>query len=501
MNRDVAGWAVPTTVAAGLIAYFVLTHLPGLSGDSVALVHGAHTISYCASHDIYSYCDRLPQFVPGGFQAAAHHQIVEGAVSPYPLFQYLPAIVLSEFGVSDPAILKDLSVISLLAFCGTLALSIRLALLTRRRWTAPLVVVLITTSPLVYYAWLTFGESLAAFLVLLAATAALRRWRPTAIGLTALLACITKETAFVFIALLGGAALYATPVAARPVRRSHLAGLGCGILVGVVVNCAFDWFRYGQLTNYTYDHSYTRVPGLVHRLALSVALWLSPNGGVAWFWLPGTAVVVLIVMIAASGLHRRAFRARTGSATALVVALLLLTGTLASWFAPFGWAAWGPRLMMPIVPPVVVTAVILYGAKIEQFLAWLTHHVFWTMLLAGVTIAFGLPEVNVLHAPQIVGALFLPDATCPNPAGANVMVDPRYYYHCIDHWAWGSHSVLLSSFHALDQVSGSVYGVVFAVLWTWLLVSVTAAPHGARSRLSAGLSRRRAVSGDEVGMG
>jgi hypothetical protein len=39
------------------------------------------------------------------------------------------------------------------------------------------------TSSLIYYSWLTFGESLAAFLIALLAVAALRRWSPLAIAL------------------------------------------------------------------------------------------------------------------------------------------------------------------------------------------------------------------------------------------------------------------------------------------------------------------------------
>ena len=139
-----------------------------------------------------------------------------------------------------------------------------------------------------------------------------------------------------------------------------------GVLAGVAASCAFNWFRYHQLTNYTYSHSFEQVPGLGRRVGLSVALWLAPNGGVALFWLLAAAVAVGLVVLVATSLRRRPVSAaRILPASALVISLLFLTGTLASWFAPFGWEAWGPRLMLPALPAIILIALVVYVEDVQ----------------------------------------------------------------------------------------------------------------------------------------
>jgi hypothetical protein len=202
----------------------------------------------------------------------------------------------------------------------------------------------------------------------------------------------------------------------------------------------------------------------VHRLSLSVALWLAPNGGVGWFCPLGTAVVLGLVVIAAMAARGGAERRRRSlPAVALVIALLLTTGTLASWFAPFGWVAWGPRLMVPVVPAIVVLTVVLYVGETEQVLRVALGGVGRAVALGAVLVVAALPEVNVLHAGQVVGQLFAPDATCPR--FANVAVGPGYYYHCLNHWAWARHVILISTYEALNGPGGMIFAAAFVLVW------------------------------------
>ena len=50
------------------------------------------------------------------------HRIVEGAVAPYPLFQYLPAVLLTQLGMGDIGVYEAFSVISVVSFCATIAI-------------------------------------------------------------------------------------------------------------------------------------------------------------------------------------------------------------------------------------------------------------------------------------------------------------------------------------------------------------------------------------------
>ena len=395
-------------------------------------------------------------------------------MAPYALFQYLPALLFTQLGMSDAAVYKALSVVSLVSFCAIVALATWLAHRANRVWSPAVLVVVLTTSPLVYYAWLTFGESLAALLMMMLVVATLVRWPPVAVAIVAAFACLTKETAFPVVAIVGAVSLWATPIAARPLRRAHWIGLTVGILLGVVVSAAFNWLRYEQLTNYTYGHSFEHVHGLGRRIALSVAVWVAPNGGVGWFWPLGAVLAIGLVPIAVTTLRpgrpprpgvwaASERRTRAIPAVALIASLILTTGTLASWYAPFGWVAWGPRLMMPVLTAVLVVALVIYHPEVAAFVGALRLTTGRTVLVAVVVTVVALPEVNILHAGQVVGDLFTPDGACPRIA--NVQSDPGYYYHCLDHWAWDRHLVLLSTFEALDEGGGRIFAVVFSLIW------------------------------------
>jgi hypothetical protein len=76
----------------------------------------------------------------------AHHQTVEGGVFPYPLFQYLPALLFVKLGLSDTSVYDAFTVISLIAYRALIVLGRWLASQTGRRWLPAAVVVLLTTS-------------------------------------------------------------------------------------------------------------------------------------------------------------------------------------------------------------------------------------------------------------------------------------------------------------------------------------------------------------------
>lgn len=466
-------WVVPAAVACALVAGFVLQDLPGITGDTIALVHGARTVAYCLSHGITEHCDRLPQFVPGSAAVIHAHGIVEGAVGPEALYQYLEALLFTQLlGMGNATVYQAFSVVSLLSFVAVVAICAWAASRTSRPWAPALIVLILVTSPLIYYAWLTFGESLAALLLVLIAVAALRRWPPISLALCAALATITKETVFPVVAILGAVSLWATPIGARPLGRRHWIGLASGIVFGVGLSAAFNWFRYGQLTNYTYLHSYEQVPGLGRRLNLAASLWLSPNGGVAVFWTLAAVIALVLLVIAFRTFTMGGDLRRIVPAAGLLACLVLLTGTLASWFAPFGWVAWGPRLILPSIPAICLIAVVVYAEELERALRRLFSSVIGAAVVALAVVAVGLPQVNVLHASAIVGNLFLPDRSCP--VVGSLQLNPGYYYHCLDHWAWGRHWILLDSFKALDRPAGVIFAAAFTGIWICLIAYIRA---------------------------
>lgn len=466
-----ASWLIPTAIACAFVVGYAVHSLPGLtSGDTVVLVHGARRIAFCLSHGIHSYCDRYGTWLEDGRGTFKVNGIPENNVGPYALFQYLPALALTQLGFSDLHTYNGLTLISLASFCALVALGTWTASCTGRRWAPPLVALILTTSPLMYFAGTTLGESMAALLVALPVVACLRRWPPAVLALCALFACLTKETVFPVVALLGGAALWATPIAARPLRRAHWVGLGLGLLLGVAVTAAFDWFRYHQLTNYAYLHSYESVPGITRRLGLAVALWVAPNGGLIEFWPLATVVAIGLVWVVVTSLRGRPIdlkRALPG--LMVIVSLLIVTGTLASWWAPFGWISWGPRLSLPTLPAALLIVIAVYGRELERPLRALLATPARIAAITVAVVAIALAQVNVLNAQAAVTMLFAPDRTCPKLPS---VLDTAHYYHCIDHWAWARHWTLLDTFKGLGHLWGAVFAIAFVAVWIALILAV-----------------------------
>jgi hypothetical protein len=481
-------WVIPALIVIGLTADAAIVHLPSLSGDTVALVQGAHGIAYCLSHGIHTRCDQVPAISPLARDLIAAHQRVEGGVNPYSIFQYVPAFILIRLGMGDADIYKALSILSLVAFCVSLGLGAWVA--SRGRALGALAVLILTASPLLSYAGSTFGESLAAFLLVLSVVATIRRWHPALIGLCVLLACVTKETVFPVIFLLGAAALWAQRLdGRRPARRRHWWGLCAGIVAGVVINGAFNIFRYGQVTNYTYGHSWETVPGVGRRLGLSVAVWLAPNGGAVWFWTLGALVAIGLIAIGGWILVRQPARRRDAvPAVAMVIGLVFFTGTLGSWWAPFGWQAWGPRLSLSVLAAVGVAAPVIYALEFEAFLRWALRRPIGLAVVVVLVLALGLPEANILTVPGVAGQLFSSNPACPS-----VLADPNGYYTCLNRLAWDAHLILPETFHAFRRGRGILFGVVFALVWSWLILIV-------RAEVGLGLPGASRVSGRRLGL-
>src|SRR5205823_13296851 len=125
-----------------------------------------------------------------------------GQVSYFPILQYLPGLALKRLGAHEIDVARGLIWINGLAVLGMLAL---LVLLCRRRGastaTMALLLLVVLSGPLLWYAESGYSEALSAFLVLLAVTAVLLEWPPAAVAAGCLLAGITKETAPAFVLL------------------------------------------------------------------------------------------------------------------------------------------------------------------------------------------------------------------------------------------------------------------------------------------------------------
>jgi hypothetical protein len=431
--------------AAGLavLIYVAQGGLGAASGDTVALIGGTHEALGCLHRGMFTGC---------GSQ-----------VGPFPLMQYVPTAVLFKLGFDDVDVLQGLALINAAAFACMLGTAwFVMRRLGRPALGAALVLALIV-SPLPWYAWTTFGESLGAFVCMLLVAAAVLRAQPYLLALALASAGQSKETALPFLIVLAIAALLWSPIDGRPLRRSHWVGLILGAAASLALTGAFNLLRFDQLTNAGYSDPITRTPTLALKLKFASSLWVAPNGGLALFW-PLCAIVfaTAALLAGAQALRGRAAERRVvGTGGVVLVCLAALTIGYADWYAPFGWIAWGPRLMLLLVPALLLFAIATLPGEFESVIRARERP---AVLLRGfaalVALIAWVPQIGVLFRPSAMGGLFAADSVCPRQQP--ISQDPHYYYSCIIHWAWGRHWVLANAGTGLGDSPGAV---LMALVW------------------------------------
>jgi hypothetical protein len=427
---------------------------PRREGDTVALVRGADAARACLAEREFVACPDVVHF---------------------PLFQYIPSITLGASGISDATIVDILAVLSTCSFVGIIIVTWRILRHRAGSGAAAVAVGSLVSGPLLWYVPSSFGEMLAALLVLLFIETLLARRRFIAVASTLWLAGITKETAIPFLLALGLAALLG-PNAWRGIGevRPQFTGLAVGALLVLVTNAGFNMFRFDSVRNVTLLQPLYRVPGLERRAEFVLGLWAAPNAGMLIFW---PAAVLLFAVSVIQGLRSGW---RRWPAVLLVGVIAGLTAGFASWSAPFGWYAWGSRLMMPWIPALLVLAIALYPVSARAFAEWLGRTRSHRIGAGFVASVLALPHLASLfpsdpYVQDSLVRLFAPDSKCPITPIIEV-VTSDYYYGCTNHRAWEKTPVWLNS---LQAVRGNAVGVAFAALLiVSFITAALAAPFG-----------------------
>jgi hypothetical protein len=328
--------------------------------------------------------------------------------------------------------------------------------LAPRLW-APVVTVAIIASPLLFYARLALGEELSAAMILAVVVAVVLRAKLWVILLLVVLACIAKETNPPFIFALAAICTFARTNARELLRRRQLIVIVAGAVIGFVCNSAFNVLRFGTISNAVYTQASLRTtnPGVVVRLF--AALGFSPNGGLVWFW---PAAPLLVVTIAITAIRRGRLTWRSVAAPIVLLILLGQLAGLSTWFSPFGWFAWGPRLSLPFMPALIVAACVLGSGHATRFVARVLAGV-WIVPTALVVVALGLPEAVVLFHGLAISQFFAPVAGKPCTT-QSVAVNPGHYYQCLERTAWTKHPWMLQlAMRGLDSAGGWFVAVAF----------------------------------------
>lgn len=389
---------------------------------------GAGAAVKCLEHGRFTGCDRLP----GGQMSGATRQgFVMGNVGPWAPLDYFVAMPLRAAGLSADNTLSALIAVNAVAFAALVAVSwVLVARLAGKEW-GPVFTVCLVTSPLLWYATVAFGEVFTALLAVVAVAAVLTRRSPVVIAVVVMVAGFTKETNAPFIAALCCLPLFTT-VTDRARRRSALAAIGVGAAAAVVGNSIFNVFRFGSVFNSHYSDSVYQVSSLRRLGGFFVALLIAPNTGIVWLW---PAVVVLLVFLAIAGVRgapaRTAPIARWSGVLVLAILLVEMLG-LARWYSPFGWIAWGSRLVLPLFPAMLLCAITALGPVGTSALRRALSSS-WSWFAGAIALLAGVPQVAVLWRPKSLSSFFSGRGVCANAAVEN---NVGRYYRCAFHLAW-----------------------------------------------------------------
>lgn len=370
--------------------------MPWVSGDTPFVMDGSNAFLTCLSNHDYSAC---------GYTGKLNYWELMTPVGDWPLLQHVPDLISIGLGADGHAARQR--ILQLLSVAGVVA-SVLLAWVVLSRagqrawfWAFMLVVL---SSPLLWYARTTAAEALATGVLVCFVAATLLPAHPVVVGLAAIGAAWTKETSYPFIAALGviGLVLAARRTGVR--IRPHLVWGAAGLSLGIVAASLFNEVRYGKVISPNFFEDGLHTLGVARKLEYALGVLVSPSGGMFVFW-PAASVLVLAACVVAI-LWRKRRDVDPRPAIVILFVILGLTLGFASWWTPFGWSAIGPRLALPWGLPLVLLAVAAYGEALRPLVVRLLASPWRLLLVFAVLLAFTLPTIGTMWRPNATGAFF-----------------------------------------------------------------------------------------------
>jgi hypothetical protein len=440
-------------VLVGLVGLVVAWSVdPLVGGDTGPLMTGTEQLGRClAGLDVLS-CDQ------------------SDPIGPYPVLQYAPDLVadagaeLSEDG--RIRVLGALSSVGILAAVGAAFVVLRRVGQAEWRWAF---LVLAVSGPTLAYGGATWGEMLATGLLTVFAATAVLPARPILVAVAAFGASLTKETSYPFVITLGVVALLAARRVTGRSIRAHLVGCLIGVALAFALSSGFNLLRFGTPRNAYYLDPDLRTSSARWFFELVAGLFASPNGGILFFWPLACVLVASLLAIPVV----RALRGATAwldawPSLALGAIVVGLVTSLAAWWAPFGWWAWGPRLSLPWVLPIALISLAVFGSTLLPTAARILTPPLGLVAVTVLAVVVALPHVGYLWAQETVGEFFIFHRTevCP---GGGPPPTPAYY-DCLHEEMWSRHPIWLDSLAGLPTLGGVATSVAVTLVVVGSLV-------------------------------
>lgn len=440
--------------AATLIAlawgWYLYVHAFVPEGDTQLLVSGSRTAWACIQERRVP-CDGVAQFA---------------------ILQNIPALIGVALGKTDTTIYRVLSLGSILAIAGLTVLSGLIGRRVTGSAGAALGAAVVLSGPFVFYDATTWGEPVAALFLSLPVALLIFRFNVVLLAVAAALAAITKDVAPVTVVLLAAAILaarFGTDGRSMTIRRAVAVAAGCA--VGAGATAAFNYFRYGVFHNAFYIDQVPRPPLGGFTIKAFGALWFSPSGGVIPYW---PSMVVLLVVIGMSLLAIRAASWPMRLAhVAFLGACIFNTAVLAGFVAPFGWIAWGPRLMLPWLLPALFIGAVLHRRTLDRWCATCMRA--WGIFIP-IAVAAVVSGIYVNAAARFSDgwvAFFRPRPTTDPYCGTSMSWDqPDAYFSCIGSLLWDRNGPIILLREGVPPIASDAAMVLAFTVATFLIAAL-----------------------------
>jgi hypothetical protein len=420
--------------------------MPWVSGDTPFVLDGTNAFLTCLHNHDYSAC---------GYTGHLNYWGLMTSVGDWPLMQHVPDLVSIGLGADGHAArTRVLELLSVAAVVAAVVLAwIVLTRVGQRAWFWAFMIVVLS-SPLVWYARTTAAEALATGLLVAFVAATVLPAHPVVVALAAVGATWTKETSYPFLIALGILGLVLARRRTGVRIRPHVIWGAAGIAAGVVAASLFNVVRYGKVISPNFFEPKLHTPGVARKLEYAAGVLVSPSGGMFVFW-PAASVLVLVACVVA-------LRRRVDVRPALVILAVIVGLTLgfASWWTPFGWSAIGPRLALPWGLPLVLLTLVAYGASLRPLIGRVLAAPWAVVTVFVVVLAFALPNIGTMWRPNATGAFFRqPQPPCDAPWRGGV----EKWNRCQHRQMWLDRPMPLYGLHGVKTTGGAVTTALVAL--------------------------------------
>jgi hypothetical protein len=423
--------------------------MPWVGGDTPFVLDGSNALLTCLSRHDFNAC---------GFTGELNHWGLMTPIGYWPLLQHIPDVISIELGAtSHPARTRILALLSVAGVVGSVLLArLVLSRVGQPAWFWGFLFVVLS-GPFIAYARTTVGEVFAAGLLVCLVAATVLQAPPALVALAAFGACLTKETSYPFVIALGFLGLVLARRRTGRRIRPHVIGGIAGTAVAILLASLLNIVRFGSVLNTNYLDSHFRTPGIGRPLEYVAALLVSPSGGIFVFWLSASVLVSAACLLPFLSRSQRRLDARP--ALVLIAICVGIVLGLASWWTPFGWTSYGPRLSLPWLLPLVLMSLVAYGDSLALLTARLLAPT-WRLLAIFVGVfALTLPHVGEMWRPNATAGFFAQVANCQSPWNGGI----ARWHSCQHKLLWVERPQPLYALHGLRTTGGALTSVAVAL--------------------------------------